>query len=80
MYDVKGSVNFEFNSLTQIDDNNKKVESIQKYGQVMNEFVNNGIISRYQMALSLKDFIQKGAINIQFSDEQLKKLKFEVNK
>lgn len=77
MYDVKGSVNFEFNSLTQIDDNNKKVESIQKYGQVMNEFVNNGIISRYQMALSLKDFIQKGAINIQFSDEQLKKLKFE---
>ena len=77
MYDIKGTVNFEFNSLTQIDDNNKKVESIQKYGQVMNEFVNNGIISRYQMALSLKDFIQKGAINIQFSEEQLQKLKIE---
>lgn len=77
MYDIEGSVNFEFNSLTQIDDNNKKVESIQKFGQVMNEFVNNGIISRYQMALSLKDFIQKGAINIQFSEEQLNKLKLE---
>ena len=77
MYEIDGSVNFEFNSLTQIDDNNKKVESIQKFGQVMNEFVNNGIISRYQMALSLKDFIQKGAINIQFSEEQLDKLKLE---
>lgn len=77
MNEVKGAVSFDFNSLTQIADNEKVVAAIRNYSSALNEILRAGLISKYQMAIALKDFTQKKVINIQFSQEQLQRLKFE---
>ena len=77
MNEVKGAVSFEFNSLTQIEDNDKIVNAIKNYTNALGDLLSKNLISKYQMALALKDFTQKKVINIQFSKEQLQRMKFE---
>ena len=77
MNEVKGAVSFEFNSLTQIEDNDKIVNAIKNYTSALGDLLSKNLISKYQMALALKDFTQKKVINIQFSKEQLQRMKFE---
>lgn len=80
VYDIKGNLDFEFNDYNQTEKNNKKVEAADKYTDFLSKWNDKGIISKYQMAKSLKDYIEKNRINIQISDAQLNRLKLEEEK
>lgn len=80
MLDIKEEVDFDFNSLIQKEENKEKVESIQSYANTLNILVQAGILSKFQMAVSLRDYLTKDAINISFTDELLNKLKYEEEK
>ena len=74
-YDIPGKVDFDFNSINLLEDNNKQVDSLKSLGDVLRQFKDDGIISAYQMALSLKTFIDTGTIGIAITDERLEYLK-----
>ena len=44
---------------------------------MLNTLVSNNIISKFQMANSLKDFMEKDVISIQFTEIQMNRLKYE---
>ncbi len=46
----------------------------------MSKLNQEGLISKYQVARSLNDFMQKNIISIQFTEEQLNRLKYEEEK
>ena len=77
VHDVKGNVDFEFNSINQKEENNEKIESIGKFAETLRNLSQDGLISKYQMARSLNDFIQKDIVSIMFSEEQMNRLKYE---
>lgn len=78
--DIKGGLDFEFNSYNQTEENNLRIESIDKYTDSLSKMNEKGLISKYQMARSLKEYIQKNRIDIIISDEQLNRLKLEEQK
>lgn len=77
VYDIPGAVDFTFNSINQKAENKDRVDSINTYASMLNTLVSNGVISKYQMAKSLQDFMEKDVITIQFTDVQLNRLKYE---
>lgn len=77
VYDVKGQPDFEFNRLDRDVENNAIMEAIDKFSTVLSGMEQNGIISKYQYAKSIQDFLQFNSINISISDEYLNKLKLE---
>ena len=77
VHDIKGPVDFAFNSIIQNKENVEKVESIEKYTNVLGSLFDKGLISKYQMAISLNNYMQKNIVSIQFSEEQLNRLKYE---
>ena len=77
MYDIKGSVDFDFNSLVSEELNKEKVEAIGNFSRVLGDLVDKGIISKYQLAMSLQNLMSKDAIDIQFTEENLNRLKLE---
>lgn len=80
VHDIKGNVDFSFNSIIQNKENTEKVESISKYTETLDKLVQSGLISKYQMARSLNDYMQKNIVSIQFTEEQLNRLKYEEEK
>ena len=68
---------FEFRPLDQDEQNAAKTTAIQNYGNMLEILTNQGIISKYQAAVSLQHFINNNSISIDFSELQLNKLKFE---
>lgn len=77
VYDVKGSPDFDFISLVKDEENKDKVTSIRELSSMLNELVNNGIISKYQYAMSIKNYINNDAIDINIDDNMLGVLKLE---
>lgn len=77
IFDIEESIDFEFNSLIKKQENNEKIQSIGSYGDVLQKLAEFGILSKYQVAIALRDFINNDIINITFSDENLNKLKLE---
>lgn len=77
VYGIDETPDFDFNPLDAESVNNTKVASIQAFGQMLNTLIDQGTISKYQAAVSLKEFINNGAINIEFNDLQLNRLRFE---
>jgi hypothetical protein len=77
VYDIKGSVDFDFISLTKDEENKDKVNAIKDLGSMLNELVQNGIISKYQFALTIKNYINKDAIDLNINDDLLNVLKLE---
>lgn len=69
--------NFEFRPLDQDEQNAAKMQAIQNYGNMLEVLTSQGIISKYQAAVSLQHFINTNSISIDFSEIQLNKLKFE---
>lgn len=76
-YDIKGELAFEFNSLVKKQENKEKVESIQGLASTLQSLNTAGVISKYQMAVTLRDYMTKDIISIGFTEEQLNKLKYE---
>ena len=68
---------FDFDSLDKLEDNKKKISGINELANLLSKIEEDGIISKYQYAKTLKDFINDDVINLEFSDESLNKLKLE---
>lgn len=75
--DIKGNVDFNFNSINQKEENVEKVEAIKNYTEMLNSLYEKQIIGKYQMAKAIQDFIEKDVILIPFSNAQMERLKFE---
>jgi phage-related protein (TIGR01555 family) len=76
-YNINSTPDFDFNSLTQDVDNEEKMKGIGDFVGVLTGLSDKGIISKYQVAASVKDFVNRGAVSIDFTEEQLNKLKYE---
>ena len=74
---ISESPDFDFDSLDKFEDNKKKVESIKQMADMLSKIEEDGIISKFQYAKTLKNFINDDVINLEFSDELLNKLKLE---
>lgn len=74
-YDI--TPNFDFNSLIEDELNSERMDSISKYAGTISSLIQMGIVSKYQAALSMQDFINNKIVNITFTEEQLSKLKYE---
>lgn len=77
MYGVNETPDFEFRPLDQAEENDKKIASIQNYANMLETLISQGVISKYQSAVSLRAFLNDSVINIDFSDLQLNKLQYE---
>lgn len=76
-FDIKGECSFEFNSLIKNKENADKVTAISQLTGALQTLNNIGVISKFQIASGLRDYMDKDIISIQFTEEQLNKLKYE---
>lgn len=77
VYDINDPIEFSFNYINQDEMNEIKMKSLEDYSRVLNSFGDMGIISKYQIAQSIIEYINNGAIKIAFTDEEMQKLKYE---
>lgn len=77
MYGINETPDFEFRPLDQAEENDKKIASIQNYANMLETLISQGVISKYQSAVSLRAFLNDNVINIDFSELQLNKLQYE---
>lgn len=76
-YGLNEAPDFEFRPLDQEAVNDAKIASLQNYANMLETLIGQGIISKYQSAVSLRDFLNDNVINIDFNPMQLNKLQFE---
>lgn len=80
LYIIEGineSVDFEFNSLTANEDNKIKIDAIESLTTMLTNLQSNGIISTYEVARSVRDYINNNSVSLNISDEWLDKLRLE---
>lgn len=77
VYDIKGSPDFDFISLIKDDENKNKVTSIRDLSSMLNDLVQNGIISKYEYARTIKNYVNNDAIDLNISEDLLNVLKLE---
>lgn len=77
MNGIEESVDFEFNSLNKKDENNDKIDSLLNLANMLDKLVQGGILTKYQYADTMKGYLSKNILNINFSDEHMNKLKLE---
>ena len=77
IYGIEGPVDFDFNSLVVQEENSERMEAINTYQNVLGGLIDKGIISKYQAALSIQNLMSKDIIDIQFTEENLNRLKLE---
>ena len=68
---------FSFKRLDEDEENKKKIEGIANMSNALSKIQEDGVISKYQYAKTLRNFANDNVINIEFSDEILNKLKLE---
>ncbi len=71
------SPDFDFDSLNKTEENKNKVSAIGDLSNMLGKLTEDGIISKYQYAKAIKNFMNDEVINLDFSDELLNKLKLE---
>lgn len=74
---MEESPDFEFDSLDKQEENDKKVTSVGKLADVLSKIEQDGVISKYQYAKALKNYLNADAINLEFSEPIMNKLKLE---
>ena len=83
VYDIKDekgvheTPDFDFEYLDKFERNKAKVTAISEVANVMSKLEQDGVISKYQYAKTIKDYINGDNLNIAFTDEILNKLKLE---
>lgn len=77
MHNFEETPDFEFRPLDQREQNDLKIASIQSFANMLETLASQGIVSKYQSALALQQFLSDDTVNIDFSDLQLNKLQFE---
>lgn len=75
--DIDENPDFDFDSLDKEEENKQKITTINDLSNALGKLEEDGIISKYQYAKTLKNYINDGVINLDFSDELLNKLKLE---
>ena len=77
MHSIDETPDFDFNPLDKVEQNTAKTAAIQAYAQMLDTMLSQGTITKYQAAVSLRDYINNGNISIEFGELELNKLKFE---
>ena len=77
MYGVEGSVSFEFDRLDKTEQNNIKIDTVEKYIRVLQSLIDGGMLSKYQAAVSVKNLLEKNVLSIQFTEDNLDSLRLE---
>lgn len=77
VYGIEGIPDFEFVSLVSEELNIDRMNSINSYAGLLQTLMAQGVISKYQAAMSINGFINNGSISIDFTEEQMNKLKYE---
>lgn len=77
IYEIKGPIDFDFNSLIKKEENNEMMTAVNNYVELLGKLNEMGIISKYQTALSIKNFMENDVVNINFTEENLEALKLE---
>lgn len=77
MNNVDGLPDFDFRPLDQNAVIKEKVGAISSISGMLDSLIQQGIISKYQAALTLKEYCNNGTLSIEFSDLQLARLMLE---
>lgn len=74
---IQEAPDFDFDSLDKDEDCKKRIGTISELANLLSKMMADGVISKYQYARVIKDFVNDGAMNISFSDELINKLRLE---
>lgn len=77
VYDIQEPLDFEFISMVRDENNLNKINGVQTLASMLTSLLNTKIISKYQMATSIKTFMEKEIVSLQFTEEELNVLKLE---
>ena len=77
VYDIQEPLDFEFISMVRDENNLNKINGVQTLASMLTGLLNTKIISKYQMATSIKTFMEKEIVSLQFTEEELNVLKLE---
>lgn len=77
MYDVEGTVDFEFKRLDEIEQNDLKMNAAEKLSRILSDLLDKKVISKYQYAISIQNMLTKNILSINFTDDFLEALKMQ---
>lgn len=83
VYDIKDEhgryekPDFDFEYLDKFERNKNKVDAIKGVAEMLSKLEQDGIVSKYQYAVTVRDYTNGDNLNLSFSDEILNKLKLE---
>ena len=83
VYDIKDAKgqyekpDFDFEYLDKFDRNKNKVDAIRGVTEMLSKLEQDGIISKYQYATTVRDYVNGDNLNLSFTDEIINKLKLE---
>lgn len=77
MYDVEGTVDFEFKRLDEVEQNDAKMGAAEKLSRILSDLLDKKIISKYQYAISIQNMLSKNILSINFTDDFLEALKMQ---
>lgn len=80
MCDINETVEFEFNSIIREQQDEKRVESLQKFVQLCQSLLNDGIITPKQYGKALQTYSIKGNIDFGLDEETINNLDDETVK
>lgn len=71
---INEKVSFEFGSIIKKQQNKEKMESINSFQDILSKTLNDGVITLKQYAIALKNYAEKGIIDLGLTDEDIEKL------
>lgn len=75
--DINDPVDFDFNPLAAGIKNKQKMDAVSTLSNLLGMLTTNKIISKYQYAISIQNFLNKNIISLNIPEEYLNKLKLE---
>lgn len=73
-YDINEEVSFSFGSLVKGQQDKDKVEGMKDFQQLISSMLNDGVITLKQYAIAMKNYCEKGIIDLGLSDEDINEL------
>lgn len=76
---INEKVEFEFNALIKEQQDEKRIDGLERFTRLCSQLLNDGIISARQYAKSMQTFSQKGVVDFSFTEKELEKLDDDIN-
>ena len=73
-HNITDEVSFEFGTLVKKQQDKDKMESIASFQQLLSTMLSDGVITLKQYAIAIKNYAEKGIIDLGLSDEDIEKL------